>query len=265
MAANDQYMVIQNGPNICLINARMKVVREIEWVHGRISDLCWNTRLNQTFIISDSNVFTMDPHTMDYQKILEGEYYQSCACSRDTLYLTISPPREVLAHSLSNLFSSKSVFMCRGNDRIEGMAYNAGKLALVMNSRLGTEPHVVVLSTATFHCLFEITVTDAFGSQRCSISSLGSSGWLVNDSGSYNIHHLTEDNILRMTPIYEYGHPYNVIRFGVSYLAISTATNVNLHKLKFLSPEGLTPSEVWKKDSDNYSGMKVPDFNSLHN
>ncbi|CAF3042316.1 unnamed protein product, partial [Rotaria sp. Silwood2] len=72
MAANDQYMLIQNGPNICLINTKMKVVREIEWTCGRISDLCWNTKLNQIYIISDYKVFIMGPQTMDYQKILEG-------------------------------------------------------------------------------------------------------------------------------------------------------------------------------------------------
>ncbi|UJR11824.1 hypothetical protein I4U23_016004 [Adineta vaga] len=32
--------------------------------------------------------------------------------------------------------------MCRGNDRIESMSYNTGKLALVLNSRLGTKPHL---------------------------------------------------------------------------------------------------------------------------
>jgi hypothetical protein len=263
MAANDQYILIQNGQNICLIDAKMKIVREIEWTYGRISDLCWNTKRNQIQIVSDSNVYTMDPQTMDYQKILEGKYYESCTCSRNTLYLTIHPPREVFAHSFSDLLSSKSVFMCRGNDRVEGMSYNAGKLALVMNSRLGTKPHVVILSITTYDCLFEITITDAFGSQRCNISSLGSSGWLVNDSGTYNIHHLTEDNILRMTPIYKYGHPYNVIRFGANFLAVSTATTINLHKLKFVSVDDLTPSEVWKEDSQDYSGIEVPNFNSL--
>ncbi|CAF0951433.1 unnamed protein product [Adineta steineri] len=259
MVANDQYMLIQNGPNICLLNAKMKVVREIEWIYEKISDLCWNTKLNRIYIISDYKVFTMNPETMNYHKILEEKYYQNCACSHDTLYLNIHPLQEVLVHSFSDLLWSKSVFMCRGDDLIDGMSYNAGKLALTMNSRHGTKPHVVILSTTTYDCLFEITITDAFGSQRCSISSLSSSGWLVNDSGTYNIHHLTENNILRMTPIYKYGHPYNVIRFGASYLAVSTKTNINLHKLKFVSVNDLTPSEVWTQV--NVPPVKMRNFN----
>ncbi|CAF1315138.1 unnamed protein product [Adineta steineri] len=224
----------------------MKVVRQTEWTHGLIRDLCWSTKLNQVYITADSSVFMMDPQTMVHRKILQGNYYDNCTCSRDKLYLTVQPGREVLAHLFSNFLLGTCVFRCQEDGFIEDICYNAGKLGLVINSRNGTKPHVEILSTTTYARLFSITITDTLGYNLCRISSLGSSGWLVKDPGTYNIHHITENNTLRMTPMYDYGHPYNASRFGAGHLVVFTATTINLHKLKFVPIDDLTPSEVWK-------------------
>ncbi|CAF1354295.1 unnamed protein product [Rotaria sp. Silwood1] len=194
-----------------------------------------------------ASAFVMDSQTMKCEKLFEENFYKTCTCSDDILYLsTYHLTQQVLAHSCSNLLSVKSVFTCHEKQCIEGMSYHDGKLALTINGRGGTKPNVEILSTTTYACLFSITITDALGHGQCRISSLGSNGWLVKDPGTYNIHHITENNILRMTPMYNYGHPYNVIGFGADYLVVMTDTSYNLHRLKYVPIDELTPSEVWK-------------------
>jgi hypothetical protein len=233
-------MLIHNAPHLCLINAKMKVVRQIEWTLGSIYDLCWNTKLNQIFLVGDPGVFTIDPQTLTYKQILGEKYYMKCTCSSKILYLTIYPAREVLAHCFNNLHSPKSVYTCPQTESVQGMCYNADKLALVINTRNGTEPYVEILSTITYTCLFSLILTGAFGSQTCGISSLDCSGWLMKDPSMYNLFHITEKNTLRMTPTYKYDHPCNAIRLRASYLAILTKTSVKIHKLKFVASEDLT-------------------------
>ncbi|CAF1327302.1 unnamed protein product [Rotaria sp. Silwood1] len=193
-----------------------------------------------------ASAFIMDSQTMKCEKLLEENFYKTCTCSDDILYLsTYHEIQQVLAYSCSDLLSVKSVFTCHEKKCIEGMSYHDGKLALVINGRCGTKPQVEILSTTTYTCLFSITIKDAHGHNECRISSLGSSGWLMKDPGTYNIHHITENNILRMTPRYHYGHPYNVIQFGTDYLVVLTATSYNIHRLKYVPINELTPSEVW--------------------
>jgi hypothetical protein len=247
LTANDQYMLIHNASHLCLINTQMKIVRQIDWPPGTVDDLCWNTKLNRIFLISKHGVFKIDPETLAYEQILGEKPYRSCTCSPKILYLTIYTAREVLAHSFDDLYSPKPVFTCPQGMYFEGMCHNAGKLAIIMNTRSGTPPYVDILSTSTYACLFSITITGALGYNICGISSLGSSGWLVNDPSSYPLFHITEKNILRATSGDDYDHPYNAIRFGAGYLAMVTGNSINLHKLKFVAPEDLTPSAVLKR------------------
>lgn len=245
--ANDQYLLIHNASKLCFLDSQLKIVRQIEWTHGSIHDICCNTKLNKFYMTIGAYAFIMDSKTMICEKLFEEKCYKTCACSDDILYLsTYHLIQKVLAYSCSDLQSVRTVFMCPEKQFIEGMSYYDGKLALVCNTRSGTKPDVIILSTTTYACLFSITIKDAHGYDQCRISSLGSSGWLVKDPSTYNIHHITENNVLRMTPMYDYGHPYNVIRFGVDYLVVLTGNSYNIHKLKYVPIDELTPSEVWK-------------------
>ena len=246
LCANDQYMLIHNASHLCLINAQMKTVRQTEWTLGSIEDACWNTKKKQIFLIvsRDHCVYKVDPETLSYESILEGRPYRSCTSAPKILYLTIYGVSQILAHPFDNLHTPKPVFTCPNSKRmcIEGICYHDSRLAVIMNTRNEIPPYVEILSTTTYECLFSITIQQAMGYHICGISSLGSSGWLVKDSSGYHFFHITEKNVLRVTSDYDYGHPYNAIRFGASYLAVVTNTNINLHKLKFVKPEELTPS-----------------------
>lgn len=243
LGANDQFMLIHNISNLCLVNTRMEIVRQTAWKYQSIEDVCWSTKLKKFFLVTKAAAYMLDPQTMNYEQTHQG-IYGNCTCSPIVLYLTLQPGREVLAHDIVALHSSKSVFTCPKEELIEGTSYHADKLAIISNTRSGTEPHVTILSATTYTRLFFLTITNALGYNHCSISSLASSGWLVKDPSMYNLFHITEDGTLRMTPDYAYSHPYNAIRFGSDYLAVITGESYNLHKLKFVSAEDLSPSAV---------------------
>ncbi|CAF2091066.1 unnamed protein product [Rotaria magnacalcarata] len=245
LVASEQYLIIYNASNLCFLDSKLKVVRQTEWTHGAILDICWNTKFHKIYMIVGAQVFFMDSETMKCEKLFEEKLYNTCTCSDDILYLsTCHEIQQVLAHSCSDLLSVKCVFNCQKNKCIDGMAYHNGKLALVMNGPAGTKPYVEILSTTTYACLFSITITNAYGFNQCRISSLGSNGWLMKDPGTCHIHHVTENNIVRTTPTYNYGYSQNAIGFGADYLVVSTDTSYNLHRLKYVPMNELTPSEV---------------------
>ena len=75
---------------------------------------------------------------------------------------------------------------------VQGICYNNDKLGIIMSTRHGSPSYVQILSASTYASLFSTTMSGPLGYNTRSISSLGSSDWLLKDPNSCLVFHIID-------------------------------------------------------------------------
>jgi hypothetical protein len=95
MASNNQFLLVHQKPNICLIDKEMKIIKQVLWVHDMIRDMCWSSSLNRFIVIEENNILLVDERTMSVENVQINNdlKWASCACSDEFLILSARTKR----------------------------------------------------------------------------------------------------------------------------------------------------------------------------
>jgi hypothetical protein len=87
LASNNQYLLIYQMKNLCLINRELTLVKQIPWNYGRIWDMCWSSTLNHFIIMAHYQIYLINENTMSIEPIqtISRRNWWSCTCS-NTFY-----------------------------------------------------------------------------------------------------------------------------------------------------------------------------------
>jgi hypothetical protein len=70
LASNDQFLLIHQNPNLCLVEKEANIVKQVPWTHDVILNMCWSSTLNRFIIVEENAVFLVDEKIMSIE-ILE--------------------------------------------------------------------------------------------------------------------------------------------------------------------------------------------------
>jgi hypothetical protein len=131
--------------------------------------MSWSSILNSFILITAFHVFLVNGDT------IEGRFWQSCACSDTSLYLSTgawdSPIREFsLIPSLKFL---KHFKMTESKQRIDNIVYNNKTLALTINNGFNRMKSIELRSIETFNQLWSCRLDVDYSETviRCSLLS----------------------------------------------------------------------------------------------
>jgi hypothetical protein len=238
MASNDQYLLIHQIPNLCLIGQDLIIFKRISWRNGIIYDMCWSIMLDRFIIIDEKNIFLLDINNMSIEKIktIEKRKWMSCACSEKFLFLSTNEWGSSITKI--NLDSSKkfsnqwqSPNICRKDEYIDIITYNNNKLAMIIRNSSTNTIRIELRSSESLDCIWILPLDIVWNPrQPFYCCSFVGEDWLVADYETGRLLHVTKAGRLKSVLPYN-TIPYCVTLFGSNMLAVSTKNAINFHEL----------------------------------
>lgn len=238
LASSDQFLLIHQSPNLCLLNRQLSIVRQTLWPHHVIWNMCWSSALNQFIIVEENNIFLVNPNTMSIENLETIEKQKWLSCTTSDQYLFLSSKQwgsEIVKYrllpSVSLIQKWKSPDTCQRDEFIDDIVYNNGNVLLIITNQLKTTVRIELRSSETFDCIW-ILLLDILCKQNKTFCccSLNNDEWLMTDYETRRLIHITKNGQQKSAITYS-EIPYQVCRFASHRLAISTSIGVNLHKL----------------------------------
>jgi hypothetical protein len=237
-ANSDQFLLIHQNPNLCLVDKEMNIVKQGSWIHKLIFDICWSSTLDRFIVVEENNIFLVDERTMSIEtiKTIEKRQWLSCSCSDTSLFLSTnvwgSSIMELrLVPSITIIKEWKSPITCTKNERIDGMAYQSKMCAMVIMNNVEKSVRIELRSCETLDRIWSlplnIMVNKNFVFRCC---SLNCNEWLVTDYETKRLLHITKDGKLKTAIPYN-KIPYCTKPFTSDMLVVSTEKGQDLHKI----------------------------------
>ena len=244
LTSNNRYLLLDQYPNLCLIDKECTIIKQCPWEYDRIPDMCWSSPLNYFIIITNKDgVFLINENLTSIKSIetIEKKQWLSCTCSNASLFLTTNDGNSGifqfnLLQSFHLIKQWKSPQICNSDEFVHNIAYNNGTLALLKSHQWykyqSTKTvHIEVRSSLTFDQLWSLSLDITHHGERVKrICSLKCDEWLVIDHKTSSFLHISKDGKLKVKRSYEpTGH--NATLFGSNILAIRTTNCLNFHKV----------------------------------
>jgi len=236
--SSDQFLLIHQKPNLCLIGKEMNIVKQVLWAHDGIWNISWSSTLDRFIVVGANNIFLVDERTMSIEAIetIEKRRWLACACSDVSLFLSTNEWGSSLVElrlspSVIILKEWKSPITCTQDECIYGIAYKNKMCAIIIINNVQKSVRIELRSSETLDRIWSLPLNIIFNKDfafRC--CSLNCSEWLVTDCETKRLLHITKDGKLKATIPYN-EIPYCARMFGSDMLFVSTANGINLHKI----------------------------------
>ena len=237
ICANDNYLLIHQKPNLCLVDHEMNVVKRMQWNYERIWDMCWCSTLDRFLVNEERNIFLVDENTMTIDKVetIEEIRWISCTTSENHLFLSTDTFGSIvkkydLLPSIKQVIEWKSPFTCANDEIIYNIRYNNERLSLLIKNKSEKSLRMELRSANTFDRIWLLkfdTVCEQTYVFRC--CSLTCNEWLVADYETERLLHVTKDGKLKAAVPYENFPQFSTL-FG-NMLAISRSHGIDVYKL----------------------------------
>ncbi len=237
LASNGRLLLIHQAPNLCLLDVKLTVVKQVLWPYDSLFDMCWSSTLNRFIVISKENVFLVDENTMSIESVqtIAKQRWLSGTCFNDELFLSTdewgsSIVKLRLSPSISVIKKWKSPKTCTTDEWIDDIGYNNGALAVVIRNKIEQSIRMELRCCKTLDRLWSLLLDIKYNKDipfRC--CSLDCNGWLVADYNARRLLHITRDGKMKQTIIYK-AIPLRITMFTSDINAISTGRGLNLHK-----------------------------------
>lgn len=234
LAHNNEFLLIYQMQNLCLINHDLILVKQIPWIHGRIWDICWSSTLNRFIILAHYEIYLIDIKTMSIEhmeNILPRRNWWSCTCSNTSLFLSTY---EYGSSIIELNFSTKqwtNHLICNKNEFIKDIIYNNQTIAITIYNKKFSTKSIQLRSTVKFDFIWSYQLDiqgQCHNTLRC--CSLDNNQWLITDFDHQRLFHITNEGKLKTIYNY-YENPWYINLFHRNILVISTKNSINFHKL----------------------------------
>lgn len=238
LVSNNNFLLIHQGTNLCLVNQHMNIVRESLWPFNVIIDMCWSSTLNQFILINENDLFLVDENITSIDKIhiKSDNTWFACTCSDTSLFLSTSE----LGSSLNEFnltpmiqFVKKwlSPFICKKNEQIDCIVYSNETLALLITNLSDKSVRIELRFAATLDYLWalplDIKSTKKIAFHCCVLSF---DEWLVADYENCRLIHITKCGQIKGTIGYP-AIPYRINLFNQNILVVLTKSCKAFHQL----------------------------------
>ncbi|CAF4266725.1 unnamed protein product, partial [Adineta steineri] len=245
IAINGDFLLMQKGNNLCLIDREMIIIKKSPYFHDSIFDMCWSSILANFIVIGENGIYVVDENTMaiETQQSIEKRTWFSCTCSDAFLFVsTFEAESSIVKFSMSPTVAAikewKTPDTCASDERIDNIVYNNSTLALMIsNARTGIM-RIELRASDTFDRIWTLTL-DITRSTHISIRccALNCGEWLVADFNTDCLVQITNDGKIKRKIPYDTA-PYRIALFGPDLL-VSVLEDDILYDIKW-QPE-LTP------------------------
>ncbi|CAF1392027.1 unnamed protein product [Rotaria sp. Silwood1] len=240
LACNDHSILISLSNNLGLFDRDLNLIKKSPWKFECIYDMCWSSTLSNFIIITDKKkVYRIHETTLSIERIygIEEKDWLSCTCSDTYLYLTTS-------ETGSNIYQFKLLplirpvkrwqppYSCRQHESIHAIEYNNRTLALIIRESFGGVIDIELRSSLTLTRLWSLPLDMRSSGlwSRISCCSLQYDEWLVSQTTTSRLFHISKDGILKV--MHEYHSKLNnAIMFNSNILVIHLGTKINFYKL----------------------------------
>jgi len=237
MACSEKHLLIEQKPNLCLLDRTLTVVKQIPWPYVYVN-VCYSSTLGQFILVTNKDIFTLDENTMTLQECsithINKKEWSCAACSNTALYLSpmdMSPSlyEYTLCPSIEFVKEWQLFAMCSIYESILTFSYGNERLALVIFNAHTFLNRLDLHSSTTFEILWSIPLTML---TRC--CPINNDQWIVITYLKSQILHISADGkILQdykdqpssMNPI------INAIHWDNKTIVTATIKGLNLHRL----------------------------------
>ncbi len=238
VAANDQFLLIHKKPNLCFLDAKLKIVKQVLWPYDSIRDICWSSALNRFLVIVNEIIFLVDENTMSIERVktIKKQKWLSCTCFNDQLFLSTgvwgSSIVEIgLLPSIAVVKEWKSPTTCTPDESIDDIFSSNETLAVLISNEIEKSVRLELRSRQSLDRLWSCSLDVVYNKDvvfRC--CALNSNEWLVGDINAGRLLHVAADGKMKQTMTYK-AIPYRVTLFTPKMLIISTQSGINIHKI----------------------------------
>ncbi|CAF3437694.1 unnamed protein product [Rotaria sp. Silwood2] len=240
LASNNQCLLLDQYPNLCLFNKELTLLKQTPWEYDRISDMCWSSTINSFIIITSKNeVVLIDENLTSIKCIrtIQQKRRLSCTCSDASLFLATNDyGSDIFQFNLLSSFHFikqwKSPQTCNNNELLHSIAYNNGILALIISRKYNTQKLIELRSSSTLKKLWSVPIdtNHSIGQRLYRVCSLKYDEWLVIAHNPSRLLHVTKDGKVKTKRSYE-PPADNAVLFGSNILAIRTANCLNYYRV----------------------------------
>ncbi|CAF3245245.1 unnamed protein product [Rotaria sp. Silwood2] len=240
LANNNQFLLLDQYPNLCLFNKELTLLKQTPWEYDRILDMCWSSTINSFIIITKKNeIFLIDENLASIKciKTIKKKQWQSCTCSDESLFLVMNDySSNIFQFNLLLSFHFikqwESPETCNYDELIHSIVYNNGTLALIILEKFDTSKRIELRSSSTLEKLWSLTfdTMHSIGRKIYRVCLLTYNEWLVIDHNNSCLLHVSKDGELKARRSYE-PTAHNAVLFGSNILAIRTADCLNYYRV----------------------------------
>jgi hypothetical protein len=238
MASNNKYLLIDQYPNLYLLDKNLTIVNQYQWKYNNICDICWSSILNKFIIITQNKVCLIDENltSIEHIRSIKGEKWWSCTCSNTSLYIT---PNErdtsIFQFNLSSfelIKQWKSSYSGEQDEYIYDITYQHEKLALIVANSPNRTVNLILRSSTTFDLLwsYQLDINYKWFQTAVRCCSLTNDQWFIVEEYTSYIFHVDKDGKIKAKREYS-SQPWNAMLFGTDLLAIRTETSINFYKI----------------------------------
>jgi len=240
IASNNKYLLIDQYPNLYLLDKNLTILNQYQWKYNHIYDICWSTILNKFIIITNNKICLIDENltSIEHIRSIKGEKWWSCTCSNSSLYLT-SNQRDsgLFQFNLLSSFQLIKQWKSSSSDDEQGefiydITYQHDKLALIIGYTTNRSVYLILRSSTTFDLLwsYQLDINYKWFQTAIRCCSLTNDQWFIIEEYTSYIFHIDKDGKLKAKREYT-SQPWNAIVFGTDVLAIRTETSINFHRV----------------------------------
>ena len=238
ITSNNQFLLVHQKPNLCLIDKEMNIVKQVLWDHDMIWDMCWSSALNRFIVIEENNIFLVDERTMSTEKIQinKKSKWASCVCSDEFLLLSTRMPgssivKVRLLPSMNIVQKWESSNKSAKYERIDGMACNNEIFVLMIRNRHDKSVRIELRSWTALDHIWSLSLDIVCNQdRRFNCCSLRADEWLVADYETERLLHITKDGKIKKTTSYK-AIPYCITLLNTTILTVLRSGGINFHKL----------------------------------
>ncbi|CAF3183911.1 unnamed protein product [Rotaria sp. Silwood2] len=240
LVSNNQFLLLDQHPNLCLFNKELTLLKQIPWEYDRISDMCWSSILNNFIIITKNNeVFLINENLISIERIqtIKKEQWLSCTCSDASLFLsTKDSGSDIFQFNLLSSFDFikqwKPPQTCTYSELIHNIACNNETLALTISNKYENLNRIELRSSSTFEKLWSLKFnsTHIVGQRSYRVCLLRNDEWLAIDHNMSCLLHISKDGKLKATRSNMLG-AQNAVLFGSNILTIRTKNHLSCYRV----------------------------------
>jgi hypothetical protein len=240
MVTNNRYLLLDQYPNLLVLNEDLKTIKQIPWSNGFIRNMCWSTILASFIIINnEKQVFLLKENSFSIERVykIEEQYWWSCTCSDTSLFLTnTTMGTNIYQFNLLSSFQLikqwKPPNSCKQHEYIDDIKYNNGTLALVIKVSSSNTVHLELRSSTTLEKIWKIqlNVNKSWFQQTIRCCSIKDDQWIIVEGNTSHLFHILKNGQLKTMGEYK-PSAINAVLFGSNIFVTRTKEKIFFHRL----------------------------------